>query len=72
MIFPARCIRLERWWGGFEPHNVETRVLWPLERIIDWLVFDWGWSLLLSSIGATWYFGVQRTDLVLIILQVLE
>ena len=45
------------------------RVLQPLERIIDWLPFTVGGGLFfLSSIGATWYFGVQRTDLVLIIL----
>ena len=45
------------------------RVVQPLERFIDWLPFTIGGGLfLLSSIGATWYFGVQRTDLVLIIL----
>lgn len=45
------------------------RVVQPLERFIDWLPFTVGGGLfLLSSIGATWYFGVRRTDLVLIIL----
>lgn len=48
---------------------LRQRGIQSLERIIDWLPFTVGGGLfLLSSIGATWYFGVQRTDLVLIIL----
>ena len=35
------------------------RVLQPLERIIDWLFTVGGGLFFLSSIGATWYFGVQ-------------
>ena len=41
------------------------------ESVIDWLPFTFGGAiLLLSSVLATWFFGVQRTDLVLIILGV--
>ena len=51
---------LSGWW---------QRVRNPFLRIIDWLPFTVGGGIfLLSSVWATWYFGVQRTDLVLIIL----